>query len=237
MRNRIVGACCYLASCSAILILLITSIDINAFSRNFYESEYASMDTATSLDMSHQDLMNATTTLLDYLQDKRDDVVTEITVREMPRPAFNERESLHMVDVKDLYQWALQVRMLCGVLLVLGIAYVIWIKRKESWTYITTAFAQVSIIFICIVTMLGLWAMVDFTSLWESFHKLFFNNDLWLLNPRTDLMINMFPEDFFFHMVLRIVGVFLLAFGILFGGSVWYMNKKTHFLSSWRKVR
>ena len=59
--------------------------------------------------------------------------------------------------------------------------------------------------------LLGIWILADFTGFWTTFHQLFFTNDLWLLNPATDLMINLFPEAFFSHLVIRIL-LWFLAF-------------------------
>ena len=36
------------------------------------------------------------------------------------------------------------------------------------------------------------------------FHHIFFNNDLWMLNPDTDLLINIVPEPFFMDTAARI---------------------------------
>ena len=40
---------------------------------------------------------------------------------------------------------------------------------------------------------------------WCNFHKLFFNNDLWLLDYETDLMIRILPEEFFFVLFLNVI--------------------------------
>lgn len=228
MKERTFGWCAYIASICTILILLVTSIDVNCFNHEFFASEYERLDTAQSLHMSQADLMSATDALLDYLQDRRDDIKVNIEVYELPREAFNERETLHMIDVKGLYQFALQLRLIAIVLLVAALAYLIIQKKKEAWHLLSIAYAQCALCFLCIVVMLGIWAAVDFTSLWESFHRLFFTNDLWLLNPRTDLMINMFPEEFFFNMVLRIAGMFLVVFVGLWGLSLWYLKQSYH---------
>lgn len=57
--------------------------------------------------------------------------------------------------------------------------------------------------------------MADFNGFWTTFHQLFFTNDLWLLNPATDLMINLFPEAFFSHLVIRILLWFLCLLSAL----------------------
>lgn len=235
MKEKITGWSCYIVALCAIIILLITSIDLICFDRGFYEQEYESLDTAQSLDMSQVDLMKATTTLLDYLQDEKDSIEVEIVVREMPRQAFNERESLHMVDVKALYQNVLQLRLVCIVVMIACLSFVIVQKRKGCRELLATAYAQTAVFFVCFVAMLGIWAAVDFTSLWDSFHRLFFSNDLWLLNPRTDLMINMFPEDFFFHMVTRLTLVFVVAFLMVLAVSLWYLNRRYHFINIKKK--
>lgn len=228
MKQRLPRICAYVASIGLILVLLVTSIDVNCFNKGFFESEYTTMETAKSLHMSNEDLMKATNALLDYLQDDRDNIDVDIEVYEMERKAFNERETLHMIDVKNLYQFALSLRFWSGVLLVVSIVTLIYMKRKEIVHELSVAYAKTALCFLCFVAMLGIWAQVDFTSLWESFHRLFFDNDLWLLNPRTDLMINMFPEAFFFHMVLRIAGMFLIVFLGLWMGSLLYLKKEYH---------
>ena len=54
--------------------------------------------------------MNATNTLLDYMQDKRDDIIVVEKVNGNEREIFDERETLHMVDVKNLYLNAMKTR-------------------------------------------------------------------------------------------------------------------------------
>lgn len=41
----------------------------------------------------------------------------------------------------------------------------------------------------------GIIAM-NFTEAWYTFHTLFFSNELWQMDPATDLMIQMLPEPF-----------------------------------------
>ena len=43
----------------------------------------------------------------------------------------------------------------------------------------------------------AVWAAIDFVSLFTLFHQLLFTNDLWLLNPQTDLLLMLMPEPFF----------------------------------------
>ena len=47
------------------------------------------------------------------------------------------------------------------------------------------------------------------------FHKIFFDNDLWILDPATDLLINIVPEPFFMDTAARI--------GVTFGLMVLFL--------------
>ena len=54
--------------------------------------------------------------------------------------------------------------------------------------------------------IIGIMMLVDFSTMFWKFHLLFFDNDLWLLDIDTDVLIQMFPEDFFNEMARAMVG-------------------------------
>ena len=72
------------------------------------------------------------------------------------------------------------------------------------------------------------WAAIDFDGLFRLFHSLLFNNDLWLLNPKTDLMIRMLPEAFFVALAVRAAADMLIVqaiFAALWGLTVTLANR------------
>jgi len=54
-----------------------------------------------------------------------------------------------------------------------------------------------------LVVLVGVLSLVDFTELWTRFHQIAFRNDLWQLDPRTDYLIMLFPEPFWFTATIR----------------------------------
>ena len=59
-----------------------------------------------------------------------------------------------------------------------------------------------------------MWGAVDFDSLFVLFHRLSFSNSLWLLNPRTDLLIRLMPTDFFIHYAGILAGTWIGALAL-----------------------
>ena len=57
----------------------------------------------------------------------------------------------------------------------------------------------------------------NFTKYFIMFHHMFFTNDLWILDPTTDMLINIVPEGFFMDTAGRIAFLFGALSLILFG--------------------
>lgn len=68
----------------------------------------------------------------------------------------------------------------------------------------------------------------DFSRYFVVFHHIFFDNDLWILDPDTDMLINIVPEAFFMDTALRIAIVFAIFVTIFFGACLflWLKGRK-----------
>lgn len=195
--------------------LLLSDVFTVAFQQSFYETEYAKYSQAEVIGMNDRDLMKSTNVLLDYIKDNRDDIIVEATINGNQREVFDEREKLHMVDVKNLYANASTARY---VLLAIGVfgLFVTILKNRKGWiSLLRETYFKSLLIFGLFVGILAVWIMADFNSFWLDFHYLFFDNDLFFLDPNTSIMINMFPENFFFDLVFKIVLIFIVILGCL----------------------
>ena len=67
---------------------------------------------------------------------------------------------------------------------------------------------------------LALWAAVNFDGLFVTFHRAAFRNELWLLNPRTDLLIRLMPQEMFVDLGLKGLAAFTAGMG-LYGAILW----------------
>ena len=74
---------------------------------------------------------------------------------------------------------------------------------------------------IVVLVILGVIAAFGFTDAFVLFHRLMFRNDLWLLNPQTDLLIRLMPTAFFERYALLIAGCFLGGAALAEGLALW----------------
>ena len=221
MINRISA---YIFSFCFVVTLLITSIDYNCFNKDYYVREFARINNAEVIKTSEAELLDFCFVVLDYIQDNRDDMVAYATIDNEYREVFNEREKLHMLDVKELYLNAIAVRNTAFVLMLVSIAaYLLTARRKVL--PLANAYQRTLYVIISLFAAILFYALIDFHNFWFNFHYLFFDNDLWLLDPRTSIMINMVPQQFFNDLVLKIIAYFLVPIIGLFAAVGVYKRK------------
>jgi|APSaa5957512622_1039677.scaffolds.fasta_scaffold46699_2 integral membrane protein (TIGR01906 family) len=214
MKRFFTNLCVVLASIMLIVAMLVISIETFAFNRGFFEKEYDKIGTAQDIGISTADLTGVTDVLLDYTQDKRDTLDVQASIEGQIQEVFGEREKEHMVDVKALYIAARNVRTICLIAAPILILIAFLISRKKAIKALCRSFLYTSGAFLVLVVAIGLYAVIDFTAFWTAFHQVFFTNDLWLLNPNTDVLIMMVPEQFFFDLVTRIIIRFVSIFAV-----------------------
>ena len=186
-----------IAGLALFLSLLLTSIDLLCFNHSFFRLQYSLNHTAESIGISEDGLMNATNTLLDYMQDKRGDI------------KVIEKETLHMIDVKNLYLNAMTTRTILFVGSVILLTLLVLTHRNESYMILANAYRNGLLFLGSLLLFVGIYAIVDFNGFWMNFHYIFFDNDLFLLDPNVSIMINMFPSNFFFAVVFGIIVLFI----------------------------
>mgnify|MGYP003313164905 CR=1 FL=1 len=134
--------------------------------------------------------------------------------------AFNQKEQQHMADVQELFA-------LCQALtsIPLTLCASLILLQKANLTLLFKWFRRTLIAILAAVTLIIIAACIDFDSLFVLFHKVAFTNDLWLLDPRTDLLIRLMPIEFFVSYAAIIGGLWLLGMAGLLVVSTIIINK------------
>ncbi len=207
--------------------LLCTVICTCSVSRGFYYGEYEKLGVAEDIGISSEELKEATDVLLDYTEGRREDMVVYADINGESRPVFNERETLHMQDVRNLF---LSARLAGYIALAAGavvLALIFIFSRDRRGLF--SGYLLGNWIFLGAVALIAVYAALDFYSFWTNFHHVFFTNDLWLLDPATDNLILMVPQQFFSDLVFKIVAIFAAcaaALAVLSGLALRAAKKK-----------
>ena len=197
-------------------------MEIAAYSDfSFYEKEYNKYAVRSSVDISMPELMNVTKDMMAYLKGDREKLSDiKATIGGIPdTPFFNEREVLHMEDVRGLFIGAVYLRY---ILVFISIICIIFAKisRGRISHFLSNVLIYGTLITLALTGILVFLIAGDFEKYFIIFHHIFFNNDLWMLDPATDNLINIVPQGFFMDMSKRIVIIFSAFILLMIGSGV-----------------
>lgn len=178
-----------------LVFVLVTIVQYYTFNEDYYLAEYEKYDIYEATDLSEEGVLTATRGIIAYLKGDRGDLDLEYRGLSI----FNNREIDHMRDVRRLFDWMNRAKLTAGLLIIL-----IMVSSRKLKTLVMGAIYAGGL---SLAMMGGLFVLMltDFTAAFIRFHELFFSNDLWLLDPRTDRLIQMLPEGFFVDMGTMIV--------------------------------
>jgi integral membrane protein (TIGR01906 family) len=203
------------------IMLLLTDVQLTAYNRDYYKAEYIKYKIPEYIGMNIDNLMNSTEILLQYLEDKRADLDFKAEFDKGTEEFFSQRDKQHMVDVKGLFVKGKLMRNISFLYVVGFLLYLFWKKpfrnqlRKLAKYGIAVTVAGVVPILILVVLM-----NIDFYKYFTIFHEIFFTNDLWLLDPAADRLINIFPQDFFTDMAFSISYLYIAELAVIMIGSL-----------------
>ena len=121
---------------------------------------------------------------------------------------FNEREIVHMKDVKGLVRglgfWQ-QVTFwyLAGFAVVIAL---LW-ERRTALRRIAKGLLWGSAVTLALLLVTGAAVAIGFDAVFTQFHVISFSNDFWQLDPRHDYLVAIFNEAFFRDAVLIVAGM------------------------------
>lgn len=135
--------------------------------------------------------------------------------------AFSDKENAHLADVRGIVN-GLKIIRWAGGGMVIGLLFWLYFKNKaqpaQFFSDAVRGFALSALFLLLTATVLAVWGAVNFDGLFVTFHKIIFTNNLWLLNPNTDLLMALMPLKFFIwyagemlKSMLPVLGMMLLV--------------------------
>ena len=216
---------CIFAVCVPLLLI---SLNIRCLVSEtwLYEYGFDKYDIEEVTGIDNKELVHAAKELIHYFNSGEESAQTEVVKNGQLIDLFSQREIDHLKDVKDIIRLFYLIQWIALSYIILYIAYGFINKKRAFFKTFARGMLFGSIFTLSLFSIVGIWALIDFDSLFLAFHELSFTNDLWILDPSKDYLIMMFPEDFFMDAAFFLVGGTLFEVLALGGGSWAYMHYK-----------
>ncbi|MBI4154557.1 DUF1461 domain-containing protein [Candidatus Woesearchaeota archaeon] len=135
--------------------------------------------------------------------------------QELDKNLFNDKEILHLKDIFNIF-------LILKLIFIVSFIIFLFLIFKD-FECLLKPFLYSLILTIIISLILY---VINFNSLFLNFHKLIFFNDYWLLDPSKDILIRLFPQEFFQNSLYSIL-ILNLAFHLIFITVLSLKNRKT----------
>jgi integral membrane protein (TIGR01906 family) len=203
------------------IFLVLTNVRVAATEQRVYEYSFSRYDAEAVTGIERAELDRAASEIIGYFRDSEADAL-DIRVADGGEmvPLFNQREVLHMRDVRSLMRATFRLHELAFVYLVGYVAAVfLWSAERPM-----RRLAQQAMIgggaTVAILAAAAIGVLIGFDDLFTQFHLLSFSNDFWRLSSARDHLIQMFPQGFWFDVTLA-VGVITIGQGLAILGAGW----------------
>ncbi len=183
-------------SITAFLIVL----ELLALSPSFYNSGFQKY---SELRLSDSDFTLASDRIVDYINGQTEDIQFHVTIDGASVQLLNDKEITHLTDIRGIAAAYKNIVHLLEIILVVLIVLQSALNKKNP----LKPFLFSAITAIVLLIGLAILYQVDFQGAFFKLHELLFTNDLWLLDPRTDRLIQMMPLDFFKRFTLYWIGI------------------------------
>lgn len=216
--NKKLNILCIALAIIVILYCLTSAIQQISYDTKYYKDYVDKNELAKQVNLDEKQIFNLYDSLIKYIDTGDESLIKD---------NFNNREVLHMKDVHQLFNLNNQINkasMLVFYLFILMNFILIMYKEKSKtltkkdlniFSEKTRLVKNYTLVIIGVMLILTIFIASDFSKYFIKFHELFFDNDLWLLDPKTDIMIRMLPEDYFMKMASRIAFSFISKLAII----------------------
>ena len=181
---------------SVLIISAIIKFTVGFKQLYYFDIDYLNIPILSGL--SKEEIKNNYDYMIDYNLDK------ESREFELPSIRSSENGKIHFEEVRNIFQ---VLNKIFNISLIFSIIIlIINILNKNIEFFKTTSKTLIVIPLILMAPII-----LDFDGSFILFHKLMFNNDYWIFDPTLDPVINILPEEFFFHSGMMILILIIIA--------------------------
>lgn len=186
---------------SIVIIVGVINFTVGFKQLYYFDIDYLNISELSGL--SKDDIKLNYDYLIDYNLNKN---VSEF---KLPTLKSSPQGKIHFEEVRNIFQ---NINKLAKLLLVVSLVGIILSVKNKNIKILKTT----SITLIIMPLLLTVPILLNFEKSFIIFHKLLFRNDYWIFNPDLEPVINILPEEFFFHSGMMILILILLVSIVLF---------------------
>ncbi|HGZ2741488.1 TPA: TIGR01906 family membrane protein, partial [Clostridioides difficile] len=186
---------------SIVIIVGVINFTVGFKKLYYFDIDYLNISELSGL--SKDDIKLNYDYLIDYNLNKN---VSEFN---LPTLKSSPQGKIHFEEVRNIFQ---NINKLAKLLLIVSLVGIILSVKNKNIKILKTT----SITLIMMPLLLTVPILLNFEKSFIIFHKLLFRNDYWIFNPNLDPVINILPEEFFFHSGMMILILILLSSILLF---------------------
>ena len=170
-----------------------------AFNIPFYISGFEAYNVADIVNISNDSLKIVTADLVNYIDDGSGDLNVKVEIDGVMTPYFNIKEQAHLTDIRHLVRRARNMLATLKTIFFVALALnVLFLKGIRKYVFLKySVFATIATLLV-----LSLMYFMDFSWAFTQFHLILFYNNLWLLDPSKDRLLQMMPLEFFMRFTM-----------------------------------
>ena len=184
---------------------------------DIYELGFTRHNVAETTGLSDDQLSRATMQIRDYFNSDGDELYVLVNFGSGPQELFNDTETQHMRDVKELVSGVYRVQEGVFLFLFLFISLGFLLRGSEFAGIMRRLLTYGSAATVALVLAVGLVSLVAFDPLFTLFHEVSFANDFWQLDPRTSFLVRIFPFDFWLETTIILAVASVVEAGAIVG--------------------
>lgn len=193
-----------------IVIILSVKLTLNFKPLYYYDINHLNISSNTNLNVN--EIKCAYDYLISYVTGSQK---ADFNIPNLPS---SKEGSIHFQEVKNIFIKLNYILYTCILLFMLGL-YTSY--KKKNFIFLKYS-SFLSILFtISLAVPFG----ISFDSSFTMFHKIFFSNNYWIFDPALDPVINILPEEFFFHCGALIL-ILITSFSVVLFIFYKLLNKK-----------
>ena len=216
----------------AVPLFLVTASVTWAFnSPGVYQRGFEKYNISSVTGITEADLDQVAADIRGYFNSREEPLELRTRVFGREQDLFKPKEIVHMRDVKKLVWGVYVIGGVSAVYLLAFIAAGFALQRRSYFQVLSRRVLWSGGFTLAMLIAVGIFALIGFDTLFLKFHQLSFANDFWQLDSRTDFLVMLFPQDFWFDATMwvafrAVAGALIIS--AMSGGYLLYIRFWAH---------